>query len=487
MTELSAPGHYGSWSVGRWGEGLTPDYAGRGYSRSWEWFVLLMWTALCWEGVFGQYFRQSLSLEEQWWMRLTPWNLYPSELVFYGPLLPLVIWIGIRGPRIELAGRRGWGLLAALWAVGVFQMLHGLWRGAPGNYWLADFRQNILMSVMVPFAMALGPEVRLDKLGQRFCRLGVLATIYCGVAGMLVFARVWPEHGRQVPYWHGSFVLILMYVLMLTRWIVGGRRDIPLLLGLAFGILAPLHKPAIGGFIVANGVTVLLSFIFLRARGIGLEGLKRLTLVLLMVGLFTFGLLSYVFTLGGGVARDWVARKFFKSHVSQLHRDLTGRRLELWGWGLEQWSQHPLIGTGYGIWIVTEQGDGSYIYVPIHNALIEALYETGISGFVVLACIVIVWLVRMVRYLKWCPPSEDYWVRLGMFMWIVTMLVTSCYGKNLGLTSVGFIFWMCVGFLTIGEARYKADNVGEWSYDLTSDLIATDPDLSQSVGGYSGN
>jgi hypothetical protein len=308
------------------------------------------------------------------------------------------------------------------------------------------------MAIFVPFFAVIAQRIRLDKLAERFYKAGMLTAIYCGIAGMLVFGGVWNEFDRQTPFWHGSFVLILMYILALTRIIITGKNtlsSILIVLALAFGILAPLHKPAIGGFIIVN--IILLSLVFLKRKTIGIAAVGRAFIVFVILGIFATGLLSYVFTVGGGTAVEWVQRKFFKMNVTG-GGDLSGRRFELWGWGLDQWKQHLFLGTGFGFWIVATDGEGKATYVPIHSTPIEFLYEFGIIGFIVIAAVFAIWFRRMFRFIKICDDPDD-WPLLGMFIWVVTMIITSCYGKNLGLTSVGFIFWACVAFLSNAEAQ----------------------------------
>jgi O-antigen ligase len=426
----------------------------RPYSRLAEWFVLIVWTLLCWEGVFGQYFRDALPKQEAWWMRLTPWSLYPSELGFYNPFfLLIVVFITMRGRTVGYKTVRGIGPLLILIAMGMWGAFHGFVAGAPGNYWLADFRQSFLMAIFVPFFAVIAPRIRVDKLMERFYKIGIVATVYCGIAGMLVFAGIWNEFDRQVPYWHGSFVLILMYILALTRIIVTGKNTFSsmlLVLALAFGILAPLHKPATVGFVIAN--MMILVIVFLKRKTLGTGAMGRSFIVFVIMCIFAVGLLSYVFTIGGGTAVEWVQRKFFKMHVAG-GGDITGGRLEFWGWGLAQWKMHPFFGTGYGFWVITSTGEGITRYLPIHNTIIETLYQMGLIGFIVIGWTVLFCVVRMFRFIKTCKDPDD-WPLIGMFIWVVTMLVASCYGKNLGLTSVGFVFWICVAFLSNAEAQH---------------------------------
>lgn len=424
------------------------------YSKWTEWFVLFLWTLLCWEGVFGQYFRDALPMKEAWWMRLTPWNLYPSELIFYNPVFlffaALTVVIG-RSPY-SYRTMRSAGLLLTLLVLGMWGAIHGYLAGAPGNYWLADFRQSFLMATFVPMFAVLSNKLRLDVISLRFCRIGVIATIYCGIAGTLVFAGVWQEFDRQVPFWHGSFVLILMYALMVTRYILTGKRSFLLILGLAFGILAPLHKPAIAAFIIINGLILIITFlIHHKTEGSSL----RIFVVLIIMSIFALLLLGWVFTLGQGTAVEWIQQKFFKLHVAG-GGDLSGRRFELWSWGLDQWRQHPIFGTGYGFLVRADAG-GEVVYVPIHNTPIELLYQFGLVGFIPIVTVCMVWLIRMYRFLKVYDDLRLFWPLLGMYIWVVTMLVACCFGKNLGLTSVGFVFWACVAFLSNAEAQWWAN------------------------------
>lgn len=422
------------------------------YSRLAEGFLLFLGTILICEGVFTAYFRAVLDEKLLWWTRLTPYRLFPSELIFYGPALLISFFVVLRGRTAGYKTARGLWLLLPFWIVGAIQAVHGRLAGAPGNFWFTDFRQTVLMSYFAVVVCILGPRVRADVLLMRFCRIGAVLAVHNGAMGVLKFAGVIEYDSLLMPFFTSEMVFALMFALVLTRYIITGRSSKLTLWALAFGIIAPLNKPSIAAFVVVNIICLLL--IAMTGRATGSARLVQSVKVFVVTAIFVAALLLWVFSIGKGSAAEWVRRTYLKEHVSAYERDISGRRFALYQWGFQQWRRHPIFGTGFGMHLIEQDEQGRWQIIGVHNYYILYLYQTGAICFAIVSAFFLVWLGRIYRYIKHCSQPQQYWPAVAMYAWILMMLVGSAYTTALGLTSVGFVYWICVGLLNDAESQY---------------------------------
>jgi hypothetical protein len=424
----------------------------RDYSPAAEWFVLLLWVFLYLEGQFSIYLQAVVEERAAFWTRITPFALFPSELVFYGPILIIATFIALRGRTAGYQTSRGLWLLVILWIIHVAQALHGILAGSQQRLWLRDLRGSVLPSFVVVMICALAPRIRLAVFVERFCKIGVGFGIYNGIVGSLVFTGTLEEKSFLIGGMRATYILTLMYILAFTRLIFSGKRTTLMLWALAFGVVAPLHKPVITGFAFAN-VAALVLFV-LTSRRFGVAPYLRTTRVALVMGVFFVVVISWLFTLGGGTAKEYVERRFLKTNVSVVSRDISEARFGAWKWGFEQWQRKPIVGTGLGFPMAIQNPDGLWVPLGIHNIPLTTLYETGLIGFIIIMTIVFIWHVRIFRFLRICPDPEEHWPLLGMYIWIWSLMFGGLYGHIFSLENVAFILWMCVGFLTNAEAQW---------------------------------
>jgi hypothetical protein len=432
-------------------------------------FVLLL--ILLIEAVFTMYVRYTLNEKVVWWTRITPWRLYPSELIFYGPAFLFFMFFLIKGNVHRYKTARGAWLITILWVVGISQMIHGLMRGAPGNYWLADFRQTVAMSYVAFCICILATRIRLWKVLDRFCKVGAVFAVYNGVMGALTFAGLLSRESLFTPFFVAEVIFILMYAFVLGRSLVTNKGSKIILWMLIFGIVTPLHKPTVAIFVTTN---IAIFFIFSRTgKAISMDLFYKYIKMFLIIGISLSILLGWVFTLGEGSAKEWINRRYLKAHVTG-GGDISGRRFFLYQWGFEQWKKHPLFGTGFGHHLFEIDAKGEPKLTGVHNYFLLYLYQTGTVCFLTVSAVFICWLSRIYRYLKVCYSPEEYWPLASMFSWILAMLLNSLVGTSLGLTTIGFIFWISVGFLTNAEAQYHiSEQMGDISYSDESGYLLT--------------
>ena len=429
------------------------------YSALSEWFILGLWLFLCLEGMFRSYLDPIINGRSSWWSTLTPYMLYPSELVFYGPILLISLLVVIRGRRWGYKTSRGIWLLVPFWILGGLQAMHGKFAGAPGNAWLADLRQMVLMSIFVPTFCVLAPKVRMWKLVERFYRIGLILALYNGTMGLLMLTGLMDRTSEYAPFFNGDYVLTMMFVFVLIRSIILNKRSLLSLVVLTYGIVTPLNKPALAVFAFAVFAVFLAIWLF-RKRFETVVYKKAVKMLFALAVLFAVYVL-WLGTVGGGAAKQWLAERFLKVRVAGAERDISAGRFAAYQWGIDQWKQYPIFGTGFGIQIVHFTNENKVVTMPVHNTPITILYQTGLTGFLLCLVIFLIWLRRMYNYFQECTDVMEMWPLLGMFAWSMTMVFSTLLGQTLGINNVGFLFWMCVAFLSNAEAQNYRSRIEE--------------------------
>jgi O-antigen ligase len=423
-----------------------------GYSKLAEFFVLFLWVFLCLEGIFTNYIEEVVVAHSAIWTRVTPYLLYPSELLFYGPVLIISIAIMLFGKRSEYSNSRGSWLLLLFLLLGFFQAIHGKLVGYEGNLWLADLRELTLMAIFVPLFFILSQVIRINKVIERLFWVGALISIYSGISGALVLVGAINRGSLLETFHSGGQVLLMMYILALVRSVLMKKSSKLILAIFAFGILLPLHKPLIGSFVVANLFTGVIFLILGKSHGMFIY--LRAVKMFFILGIFLTLLMMWTFTLGQGEAGRWLAMRFLKVGASVNEQDISTGRFDMWLWGIDQWKEHPFFGTGFGARkiIIEESAIGA---LPLHNLLVEMLMTSGIIGFLLWGTIVFIWTTRIFRFIKFYPEIDRIWGLIGIFIWILTIFFSSCwFGRTMSINNIGFTFWISVGILSWAEAQY---------------------------------
>jgi len=421
------------------------------FSRAGEWYLVACFAFVMIEGVFYAFVDYVITNRTIFLARLTPYNLWPSVEFFYG--LGLVIGLGI-----ILTGRRWWhvpsqGRLAYLGVWFVF-LGWGIWGAIRHNVaWFQDIRGFILPAVVVPWVTVLAQNVRYDVVFSRLLKVAVPLAVVNFILGVLFFARgANPDPNNVIqPSWRGEYVLILAYLIAFARSVTTGTRSTTALVLLAVGIAAPLHKPTLGTFVIANLFLVLLAMHTGRRQGTVRIGKAVLVIGLLVVVLG--GLTQALFAVGKGATQDFLRRKILKEGVPG--GDVTGGRFDMWRQCLIDWSHSPLIGEGLGARLTHERDDRT-IALPIHNIIIHLLKQTGLLGAVIVGLAVFTWVHRAVTSLKLEWLSVRFWPRLALTAYACAILFASLYGDAVTPSCVGFTFWMVIGMETAAHSQVLA-------------------------------
>ena len=403
-----------------------------------QWDDLLIFGAfivLLLEGLFHPYLEMVIVSQSSLWTRITPYLLYPSELIGYGG------FFAIGFPYfLSRLGRFKSGLgtiaLVLFWIVGLFSAINGIYRGNPT--WFTDFRQLFLMSVFATITASWGITGNIVAVKKLFLNIAIVAAIFNGIKGLLVLGGQIDRESVFAPHYTGEIILVFAYVLALSTYFLTEDRRVWPFWALTFGILTPLNKPALGFFFFAN-ITTLTILSFLSDKIKRLFKFAFLTTISLVLGCL---LLDFV---SEGAAIELLSRRFLKTNV-ETDRDLSSGRLDFWRWAVDRWIESPFFGTGLGENPTQVTSGGDDHTVPIHNMPLTVLYQTGIFGFI--GCVIgaALWLTPI----KWILKSKSILphhkaILVASVAYACALVILSFYGHNLGVPGIGMVFWATLG------------------------------------------
>ena len=418
------------------------------YNKGWEWYLVFCFTLILLEAFFNTAIGSIFEREDVWITKMLPWNILPTDLYFLGIGLIVGIGIWIGSPASGRIPSKGVFGIVLLW---VLYGAAGIYGGYVDNVdWHRDFRNVILPSLVLPWAVALSSQVRMDVVMNRIIKISLLLAVGNMVRGILFFARggTAEEEAFSPGSWQADFGLLLPYILAFSRSITGNKGSKLSVVILALGILAPLHKQALAIFVVAN---VFLLFMVLYSG----KGNVNLSRTLLTVGLLlVFGTLFVVvlLSLGGGAAQDFLYERILKG--GRREELMTGTsRLFIWQDALSRWTQKPIFGEGLGAAYLSSTYDRGPVWVPFHNYALQMLVQTGIVGFLIISFVLFSWVLRAFKTIKFETDATVFWVRLGFFSYIVALLVTCLFGYYLAARSVAYMFWLLIAFETYAHSR----------------------------------
>lgn len=421
----------------------------RWYSRLGEWYLTACFTYLLIEGVFDRHIESLIAARKYWFFRLTPYNLWPSVLYFYGIgffVGLIIIFIGRRWWHVPIKGIKAY---LALWFVYLGWGLYGALRHT--MWWHQDVRGTILPSIVVPWVVIIAQNIRYDVVLSRIIKISIPFAILNVISGILFFARgaLTPETSILVAIWKGEALLLLAYVLVFARSIGGGKAaKLPLII-LTLGILAPLHKPTIVTFFAAN---VILVYLAVRSRlKAGSVRMGNVILVLSLLLIVGAGFGNVLFGLGEGAAGRWLGKRVLKRYGATT-RELTGGRLDMWKECLDRWKTNPVIGRGLGEKLYGQR-EGLPWPLPIHNLVVQTLMQTGLIGLAIAAVAAVSWLRRSIKTLAWETETVRVWTRLGLVTYICAILFATLYGESLAIRCIAFTFWIVVGMETAAHSQ----------------------------------
>jgi len=419
-----------------------------------EWYLTFCLFIPLFEGKFYNFFSNMAESRSFILFRLTPWNLVPTELYFVGPgfFLGLLIYLMARRPdRVQVRGQM---LLYIYWIILAIGVLHGLTRGTQA--WLGDFRSFLLPSLVTFWAVVLADVARIDVVFNRLIRVAaVLALVHAAGAGLMYAHGGYQDETSLLSIeWRGCYVLLFYYCLAFARTVGSDRKTPVSLICLALGLVVPLYKPVLATFVATNFILFVLAM--RSGRRFGNTRIGSVLLTLFLVGGVGAVALNFAMSLGRGYGKEQLLNRIFKYNQSYADRDVSGGRVGMWMHCLEEFAGSPAIGVGLGARFVVARTD-KIMTIPIHNLYIQLLYQTGLVGFVPLAIIAVIWLARAYGTLAWEEERSRYWPRLGCFAFVLSVLLSSCYGDSLGVRAIAYTFWFAIAIETWAHSRVLAE------------------------------
>jgi hypothetical protein len=157
------------------------------YNKGWEWYLVFCFFIIIVEGFFTSDIGRVLEAKEYWFTRILPWNALPTDLYFLGFGFLVGMWIMMSDSGSGRAPSKGVFGFVLLWIVYSLAAAYG---GVVHNpAWHQDFRNVILPSVVVPWAIVLTHQVRMDVVMNRIVKVSLLFAVGNVVRGLLFFAH----------------------------------------------------------------------------------------------------------------------------------------------------------------------------------------------------------------------------------------------------------------------------------------------------------
>ncbi len=189
--------------------------------------------------------------------------------------------------------------------------------------------------------------------------------------------------GNRNPF---SFVALLLLICLIGRWLSCRSDTLSTLIWVALAVLTlALTKSATTTMASAAVLAVAAALGLVRAT----PASRRQIMVLILA------VIAAIAIVAAFAARPFVTKVLGRSS------DMTGRG-EIWQTILPMWAEHPVLGWGWTIgWPADREpfknliprADGTPT-TQAHNAYIEALFQTGIVGLVLVVGIVVLILAR---------------------------------------------------------------------------------------------
>lgn len=419
------------------------------FNRLVEKAIVFAFSLLLIEGLFHKALEIQLQDRKAAWTQITPYRLYPSEILFYGPVLVLGGFLFLTS-NLRILRRSDSFFVITLLTIGGLQAFRGWSRQSNDVLWLEDLRQLFLMMIFAPIFAGLGTRVRIPWILDWFSKISSVVAVANGLFGLMLLLGLRSRGGEFDTHFSAGQILIIPYSYELAKGLLTGRIAWVQMSCLAFGIVAPLEKP-----VLATIVFAMLSIAFLLPQLLTKIKVSWVKAGLAFVASIAITV-SLVYSFAGQEARDWLSARFLKTNVKEQDRDISSGRFAMWEWGIDRFFDDPLIGVGLGDRRVTYGLDGKTYLIPLHNLSIELLSLTGILGITIVGIAFLAYLKRLrvlVRSLTNEPIYCAVIVAIGAYA--LSMLMVSQLGRNLGVSNAGLIFWSLIGFARTLERRQE--------------------------------
>lgn len=435
------------------------------------WLLFLLAAAIL-EGMFSDVLTPLITDRSIPILALTPFNLWPSDMLLLPLSLFLVVFTASR-QRSARGSERGI-LLLTWWGVCMIGVLVGILNRNP--YLPADIRNFAIRSIVAFTVYRLALNANLRRVFDAIISFSVVVAIVLIVRRISIFGGL-DILSLPIGGW-GTQCLLLPYGILLMQVLNGEKKfnaHILRILILAAGILQEFWKPVVIAFLLLHVIAFLIPLRSLPSVG-KLPRTHPSSKWRLVVTLAMFGAVAYLFLLLFSDAGDYYYSYFRYAYLKEGFAvpDLSGNRLQLWTMAIERWLTKPVFGTGFGELLqgwVRHAGDGQYQYfdmVYVHNLTLELLYLLGTVGFVAVIFIVVQWCKRVRWTMRLVPPGT-VGAYQGLVLFCALNVLISQFGEALRYSSVGFLFWASLGL----EAALAAQVQGSLPKSAIDKIITT--------------
>ncbi len=151
---------------------------------------------------------------------------------------------------------------------------------------------------------------------------------------------------------------------------------------------------------------------------------------------------------------NYLVERFF--HIFTISEDPSNyKRVDMWGYGLGVFWQHPWFGIGYGVLpalvfnefhhMADVSGNGDYGHV--HSTYIQLLAETGVVGFVSYFIFLFCYILK--PYFSYCLQNRTYWDSI-LIVILISFSVNGLTDYTLGIGPIVYAFLVTTGICLKG-------------------------------------
>ena len=151
-----------------------------------------------------------------------------------------------------------------------------------------------------------------------------------------------------------------------------------------------------------------------------------------------------------------VIERFDSTTIEEGKRDeSTEMRFEFWGIAWDNFTEHPLFGSGYHTFHHHEINPRN---MDTHNFFMRELTEKGACGFLITAGMLLSIVLACWRTMRAAPPgSFGYALGLGMIGAWLALILGNCFGDRFTYYPMIGYFWVYVGLTLKAYALDAAD------------------------------
>jgi O-antigen ligase len=174
----------------------------------------------------------------------------------------------------------------------------------------------------------------------------------------------------------------------------------------------------------------------------------------------SFGWLLGVLVLGGTIIAATPLATYFTTYQAQGQLSTITGRTGLWKALWPEIMQHPIVGHGYlASRFLSEEVEGAFASAGhTHNGFIEALYNNGLVGLVILVGIHFVIVKNLRRALKAPPDRNAHLLAVGSSAIYVNLLLNGLFNATFG-GRASTPFMLLLGLVVVSEALRRNANL----------------------------